>query len=298
MYIIVINTRSGRRENIRVYEKLKASCNFEDIPFYMDYSSVKFWDQIKETCAHYHEQIKGIIIVGGDGTVHTVINQLIDFHIPFGLVPTGSANDLARGLKISKKPVGAMKTILNNHAKTIDLIQTGDEYTITIASVGIDAATAIRTGKSGVKHWLNRLYLGKFIYIMTFFQEVVSFQPFKMKITDQNGTIKEYKNVWLTAFGNTTYYGGGIPMCPAAKPNDGKFTVVVVHGISLKKLMIAVPSVFIKAHTSVSFVDSFSSDHLTVESERMIEWQGDGEALKHGKSNTVKISRKKILFYY
>ncbi|AOM82863.1 diacylglycerol/lipid kinase family protein [Salisediminibacterium beveridgei] len=297
MYIMIINTRSGRRKNIRIYERLKASCNFEDIPFYMDDSLAILWAQIKETCTHYHGQIKGIIVIGGDGTIHSVINEFIDLTIPFGLIPTGSGNDLARGLNISSKPVEAMKTILNNDAKSIDLIKTGDQFTATIVSVGIDASTAIRTGESGIKQWLNRMFLGKFIYIITFFQEVRSFKPFNLKIVDHMGTIREYKNVWLTAFGNTSYYGGGIPICPSAKPDDGQMNVVVVHGITLKKLIIAVPSVFIKAHTSISFVDTFNSDQLTAEPDRNVEWQGDGEALKHGSAQTVQIIGKKILFY-
>lgn len=297
MYILLINTRSGRRKNIRIYDKLKSTFDFEDIPFYMNSSDPDLWEQIKGTCAQYDQRIKGIIIIGGDGTIHTVINHLKELHIPFGLIPSGSGNDFARGLKIPNKPFAAMNIILNQNPQYLDLIQTGDEYTVSIASLGIDATTAIRAGESSIKQWLNRMYLGKFIYLLTFFQEVRTFSPLNVSLEDESGIIREYSNVWLAAFGNTSYYGGGIPICPEAVPNDGRLDVVIVHHVTLKKLMLFLPSVFIKTHTKISFVDSFRCNQLFIQSNQKAEWQGDGEALVSGESKFIRLIQKDISFF-
>ncbi|TAH29987.1 MAG: lipid kinase, partial [Oscillatoriales cyanobacterium] len=56
--------------------------------------------EISETIRHYQHQVELVIIGGGDGTLNCAIEGLIDTKLPLGILPMGTANDLARTLEI------------------------------------------------------------------------------------------------------------------------------------------------------------------------------------------------------
>lgn len=289
MYITIINTHSGRHGNLRKYREIKAALVFDDIPFYMNRQNASFWETIRETCHEMVHLIKGIVVIGGDGTLHHCINQLNDLQLPFGLIPSGSANDFAKAMKIPTSPVKAMKRILSSkQSQSLDLIKLKDQSILSILSAGLDAESALRVEDSNIKQTLNNLFIGKFIYIVTVFQIIRSFSPFTLSLSFNEGEKQFFQNVWLIAVGNTSYYGGGVPMCPNALPADGKLDIVIVHNVSLIKLLICIPSVFVKKHLSLPFVNTFRSECVYVETNKQINWQGDGERVNASKS--IKIS--------
>lgn len=297
MYIIIINTHSGRHGNLRRYQKIKASCTFEDIPFYMNRPDTSFWNQIRESAEKMAHLIKGIIVIGGDGSMHHTLNHLKDLNLPFGLIPSGSGNDFARAMHIPRSPVKAMDKILcSTQTQNLDLIKIQDKSILSILSAGLDADTALRVEDSNIKKLLNRLFIGKFIYLVTVFQIIRSFKPFDLTITADGYDEMRFQKVWLMAIGNTAYYGGGVPICPDASPSDGQLDIVIVHDVSLTKLLIALPSVFFRKHTFFPFVQSFRSGNLQVHSSQTIRWQGDGEAVEASLSATISCQPESVHF--
>ncbi|ADH99577.1 diacylglycerol/lipid kinase family protein [Salisediminibacterium selenitireducens] len=297
MYIVIINTHSGRHGNLRKYEEIKASLVFDDIPFYMDSQNESFWETIRETCHEMDHLIKGIVVIGGDGSLHHCINQLNNLQLPFGLIPSGSGNDFAKAMSIPSAPVKAMERILcNKQSCSLDLIKTKDHSILSILSAGLDAESALRVEDSNIKKTLNSFFIGKFIYIVTVFQIIRSFSPFTLTLTFKEGEERHFHNVWLIAVGNTAYYGGGVPMCPKAKPSDGQLDIVVVHDVSLIKLLFCLPSVFVKKHISLPFVSSLRSECVHVETNKKVNWQGDGEAVEASASMTISCKPKSVKF--
>ena len=74
-----------------------------------------------EICAMDDDDIC-LVAVGGDGTANEMINGIIDFEkVRFGVIPTGSGNDLARGLALSKDPKNGIVHILNAMKKIYHL---------------------------------------------------------------------------------------------------------------------------------------------------------------------------------
>ena len=119
-----------------------------------------------------------LVAVGGDGTANEVINGITDFEkVRFGVIPTGSGNDLARGLLLSKDPKNGAIHILNAMKKSredtwcMDLgeVNFGEEKRLFAisAGIGLDALVCKKALKSTIKDILNKIRLGKLTYAAT-----------------------------------------------------------------------------------------------------------------------------------
>ena len=67
---------------------------------------------VEKICRKY-DGIKTIVVLGGDGTLNEVINGIENFDdVTLGYIPSGSSNDLARSLKIPRKPKKSLEMVL------------------------------------------------------------------------------------------------------------------------------------------------------------------------------------------
>ncbi|MBO4594654.1 MAG: acylglycerol kinase family protein, partial [Clostridia bacterium] len=80
-----------------------------------------------------------IVCVGGDGSLHEVINGITEFDkVNLGLVPCGTGNDFAKTLKLPFDPVKAIDLIIDGEPKYTDYLQLPTVRCINIAGFGID----------------------------------------------------------------------------------------------------------------------------------------------------------------
>lgn len=280
MYIMIVNSSAGRTKFRQISKYLTTELHDSFVSYHTgDFQEKELWTQVISFIESHKRDIKGVIIVGGDGTLHQAINYLQDFQIPIGLIPAGSANDFAKALKISLNYKKALARITAKTPKSYDLIKMNNEWVHSVAGMGVDAETAIKSIKSPLKKWLNRAFLGKLTYLLTFFTVIRYYKPFHIEFSFQDGSIRHFERVWLLAVGNTTYYGGGIPICPKADPEDGLLEVTIVHSLSLWTLLFVLPTVFFRAHTMLPFVTTIQAEGFSVKTDHPVLVQGDGEKI-------------------
>ncbi|WP_280768158.1 diacylglycerol/lipid kinase family protein [Salipaludibacillus daqingensis] len=297
MYIIIVNSHSGRLTFREVSKQLSMNSDISFVPYFTgDYQEEELWTHAIRFIKENIPTIQGIIIVGGDGTFHQAINHLHNFEIPLGLIPTGSANDFAKALKIPSNEKKALSRIRAGNPKTYDLFKVNDEWVHSLAGMGVDAETAIKSISSPLKKWLNRAFLGRLTYLLTFFTVIKDYKPFQMKLTFQDGESLTYERVWLLAIGNTAYYGGGIPICPKADPQDGKLEITIVHSLSLITLLFVLPTVFFRLHTMLPYVETMQAKALSVKTSQPVLVQADGEKAGYT-PQTITIKPKSIKIF-
>lgn len=85
----------------------------------------------------YHHQIDFVIVGGGDGTLNAVVDSLVETNLPLGILPLGTANDLARTLNIPLAMREACNVIGNGKLKSIDLGWVNGKYFFNVASMGL-----------------------------------------------------------------------------------------------------------------------------------------------------------------
>lgn len=164
-----------------------------------------------------------IIVLGGDGTLHEVLNGLVDpARCRLGLVPSGTGNDFAEKLGLPFDPAKAAELILSGAAKDTDYIQIGDRRSMNVAGVGIDVDVLQRCQRGRMK--------GKLKYLISLIQSLMSFKGYRVEIETEQGEIFE-REVLISAVCNGDRFGGGIKICPAAEVDDGKLSVVIVDCI-------------------------------------------------------------------
>ena len=175
-----------------------------------------------------------IIAIGGDGTLHEIINGFHNFeNCNLGLIPCGTGNDFAGILGLPKDPVEALDVILNNTPKYVDYLQLPSVRGINFVGTGLDAAVIERYEKLKRKT--------KFGYLLCLIKTVFSYNGVEFDI-EVNGETKHFKS-FIADVCNGDRYGGGIKICPVAKIDDGKIDFVAVNhlkglGVILKHLLI------------------------------------------------------------
>ena len=162
---------------------------------------------------------KDIIVVGGDGTIHEVLNGMKDPSLcRWGIIPSGTGNDFADVAKIPLNAVDAATLILDGEAKETDYIEVGARRCMNICGLGMDVDVLERCNRGKMR--------GKPKYLMSL---IVSFFTYKgCKVTVESNGETEEKNVLLADVCNGTVYGGGIKISPASVIDDGKFDVILV----------------------------------------------------------------------
>ena len=232
-----------------------------------------------------------ILILGGDGTIHRHLGQLVRLGLPVLVVPAGSGNDFARalGLHHIRDSVAAWKRFCAAGAsRQIDLgviTAPGDgshfpaaaeHYFCCVAGVGLDAEVAKRANR--LPRWLR----GRGGYVLSLLPKIFTFAPFQMKIFVHNGlnsdwTIRSDQPTILAAVANTPVYGDGMKIAPRAKMDDGLFDVCLVAGLDPFKLFCLFPTVYAGKHLSVKEVSYFNAPSVRIETEHPLDVYADGE---------------------
>lgn len=226
-----------------------------------------------------------IIAVGGDGTIHEVLNGAHPYdHITFGFIPTGSGNDFARGFKVPIKPDVCMEYIIDKMHGTgnqFDIGCYGGEntqggYFVNSIGAGFDAVVSQRANKSPLKKWLNYLSLGNLIYALYLLLEIFRYRPSKLElIIDHKKHI--FEKTWFVTVSNQPYYGGGMQIAPNADPQDGKFSIIIVHQLSKWKLLFVFMSVFWGGHLKFKEVAEYKGENIIIQFNDPVAVHADGE---------------------
>ncbi|HET7626936.1 MAG TPA: YegS/Rv2252/BmrU family lipid kinase, partial [Bacillales bacterium] len=244
MYAFIINAQSGHGKGRRIWEKVRKKADRLGLEYEFYLTNQKA-DVAKafEALAR-NQELKAVIAVGGDGTVQGMLSHVMDLDLPLGVIPAGSGNDFARALAVPPSPEQALDYVLNGTVSDMDLIQIDERYGLTIAGTGLDAEVAFHFDHSWYKQTLSAVKLGTLGYLFSLLAVFLKFQPVSLSLTI-DGKTYDYKNVWMAAVGNTPYYGGGMKVCPAAKPDDGMLEICLIHGGTPLKLLFGIlPRIF------------------------------------------------------
>lgn len=214
----------------------------------------------------------GIIVSGGDGTVHSVINAMFaaGADMPLGIIPSGTSNDFATFLKLSNDLEQCAKVISAGRIRTVDVGQVnGDRYFINVASAGLLSSVA-HSADTVLKNTL-----GKVAYYLKGIEELPNFRPLKMKI-NADGTIFE-DEIFLFLIANSGTIGSFRNIAPNAQINDGKLDLLVASKCRLPELMRLFISLLTGTHVNHKSVRYIQAKNITIECADELESDLDGE---------------------
>lgn len=233
-----------------------------------------------------HEQfdeIEHLIVVGGDGLIHLAAQVMAQSGKPFGIVPAGTGNDIARGLGLRKQRrhgvVSAARRALEP-ATPMDLIKVGDTWAVSVVTAGFSGRVNHRANRS-------RLPIGRFKYTAATLRELTSLHPSPMMVTDSDGRGSDEATL-LIAIGNTSYFGGGMAICPGADPVDGNLQVVTIGPVPRRTFARVLPRAFNGGHLRHRAVSDVMTPALRLQTD--VSLWADGEPLDGDASSGIAIT--------
>lgn len=204
-----------------------------------------------------------IIVIGGDGTVHEVIEGCEGSHyVEVAALSAGSGNDFGRTFTAVKSTQDIYELLHSSksQAMRIGRLSTSSNHAIFVnnAGYGFDAKVVYEANRSIWKKRLNRWGLGKVAYYGVVVKELLTYQPASLEL-EIDGESHLFHNVWFVVICNQPYFGGGMKISPQSNPTDPYLEATVVSNISRWKLLLLFGTVFIGWHTKLAAVQSFSS---------------------------------------
>ena len=224
MYHIIYNPIAGKKKALKNLREVQSVLQNRGVAYELhETQACRDAETIaRELTSAGHNDL---IVLGGDGTLHEVLNGIVDpTQCRLGIVPSGTGNDFVEGLGIPFKVTEALELILAGNVKDTDYLVIGDRRCMNIAGLGVDVDVLVRctTGKMR----------GKLKYIISLFQTIFAFKGYPITL-EVDGKVEE-RNILIATTCNGTQFGGGIRMCPPAKVDDGKIDVVIVDSIKGK----------------------------------------------------------------
>ncbi|MEV8253507.1 diacylglycerol kinase family protein [Rhodoglobus sp. NPDC076762] len=222
-----------------------------------------------------------LLVVGGDGMVNLGTNLVAKTKVPLGIIPSGTGNDMARGLGIPYSDTdAAVASVVRGLARPTRAIDAGsvtyvDEATgaaatrwfACVLSAGFDA---IVNERANLMSWPR----GASRYTVALIIELLRLRPIKYKLT-LDGTVIETTGA-LVSVGNNVSLGGGMKVTPDALLDDGFADVLIVEALSRFAFLRVFPRVFKGTHLTDPRVTVHRAKEIRIESEGIMAY-ADGE---------------------
>ncbi len=274
---IVVNPASGKRRGRQIgaqaHERLVAAGH---------QAQVIQGEDAAEACIELRRAIaRGIdtvLVVGGDGAAHALLDQLADADLTLGLLPAGTGNDLARSLGIpAKDPDAAIDVVLRGNTRQIDLAAVGtgdtrqdDVLVATVVASGFDSKVSER---AQAMRWPR----GNMRYNIAIAAELRAFEPLEFTLTLDDGELL-HRRAMLVAVGNGPAFGGGLRICEGAQLDDGLLDVAIINPLSKLMLLRVFPRLYRGTHTTLPEFERHLVREVRLESPEIVAY-GDGERL-------------------
>jgi diacylglycerol kinase (ATP) len=219
-----------------------------------------------------------VIAMGGDGTVHEVMNGLMQ--IPekkrpiLGIVPVGSGNDFAHAIGITTKSEHALVHALEAEPSTVDLGLMTDgqgrrEYFDNTLGIGFGAIVTIRSHRLPILR-------GFLMYLTAVIQTIIlDHNPIKMQVEIDGKKVEE--SIIYLVLCNGPREGGGFLVTPDAKIDDGILDYVMITDVSRLKMFRIVPEVMKGTHGRFKEVTIDRCKKFTLTADRPLYIHADGE---------------------
>jgi YegS/Rv2252/BmrU family lipid kinase len=214
-----------------------------------------------------------IVSAGGDGSVSEVVNGLLQaagegLAGPLGIIPLGSADDLANMLELEPEIEMACQVIQQGRTRTIDVGCVNGRYFGNCSAIGLDPMVTITQAA------MKRIK-GTPRYIVAALKAIASHKPWNARLVWDDG---EYEGqIALASVGNTPRTGGAFYMTPRAEPDDGYLDLVLVEEMSKLRLLRLLPTTFDGSHVERPGVTYVRTTHLSIECDPPTPIQADGE---------------------
>jgi len=219
------------------------------------------------------------VAVGGDGTVHEVVNGIGGrTSVDLAVLPRGTGRDFVRTYAIPRKLDEALRTARDGRVREIDLGlarfrswqgETGEAYFANVASAGMSGAIAKRANTT------SKALGGKASYVWATLAVFARWRASQMTVTVGPETRRAEMHDVIVA--NGRYLAGGMKICPDAEPDDGIFDVLLIGNLTKRDLLLTLPKTYRGSHLPHPKAELLRGSTVEIDAEEPLPVELDGE---------------------
>lgn len=284
---LIVNPRAGRRGAARSLRRLEGALTERGLEHDVELTAGP-GDATRIARRRLGEGWRFLVAVGGDGTVHEVVNGMVGDGAGggptvqgavLGVVASGSGCDYIRTFGLPSDPAGAAARLAGDATRPVDLARItytdpaghrAERCFANIAEVGLGASTAARAAR--LPRWLGRSR-----YLVAFWAVLPGHRAGAARI-EVDGTVARDGRAVNVVAANGRYFGGGMHVSPRSDPSDGTLEVLVFTGRKTDSFTM-LPRVYLGRHVPHARIVELRGGRIRVESARPLAVEADGEVL-------------------
>lgn len=231
---------------------------------------------IAELIRRHRAEVELVIVGGGDGSMNAAAPALIETGLPLGVIPLGTANDLARTLSIPVDVEQACAVIAADRRHRIDLGLVNGHPFFNVAHIGLGAHVTHGLTARAKQRW------GALAYLAALAGALHAMHAFRADIVC-DGKRRRLRAIQL-AVGNGRYFGGGSTVAAPARIDDGCFFLCSVSPLGWRELLAALlraPALRAGRFEAQDPVYVEQGRRIEVHTTRRMAVSADGEIVAH-----------------
>lgn len=230
-------------------------------------------DEVAADIARRRHEADLVIVCGGDGTINSAARGVLETGLPMGIMPMGTANDLARTLGIPDDLLKAADIILAGHTSRIDLGEVNGHPFFNVASMGLSADLARGLTPEVKRRW------GKLGYALAALKVALKTKPFRAQIISGDETVS-VKTLQI-AVGNGVHYGGGNVVHADATIEDGHLDLYSLELADVWKFGLMLGAFRRGEHGAWDEVRTAKSTEFDIRTKEPMPINTDGDIVTH-----------------
>lgn len=265
----IYNPFSGENaiiSELDIINKLHQEKGLQIVPYRIEKNK-----SINEALLEIDEDYKYILIAGGDGTVDSLVNAMMEMNIniPIGILPVGTANDFGKFINMPSNVEKAVIQILESTPKSVDVGMVNDKYFINVASTGLFTDVSQKTDVN------LKNTIGKLAYYLKGIEELPNFRKLKVKLTSKEMEYDGDMYLILVFNGQTA---GNFKLATRADVSDGYLDVIMIKAVPVYEILPLFIKILRGDHLDSNKVIYFKTQDILIESPEYIATDIDGES--------------------
>lgn len=269
IFLVNVNSNGGKTKDLLVQIRDRMEREVERYKIIETHSIEEAQEAIRIERDKGH---KYFIAVGGDGTLKSVAEAIVNHGGILGIIPSGTGNDFMKSLNISKNLSDNIDRILMKKIKPIDYGLANDRFFINVASIGFDADVAVRTEP------IKKTVKSNLAYVLGLIKSFFLYKNIEVENISENTEDRSF----LFAIANGKYYGGGFQIAPDADLDDGYLDVVFANNINKFQVLTLIPSILKANHIRRKPVETRKIKNYSLRPKKgcMLSLDGELRAIK------------------
>ncbi|MBX3472339.1 MAG: YegS/Rv2252/BmrU family lipid kinase, partial [Planctomycetes bacterium] len=300
-FLVIVNDRAGRCAlQADLEARLRAALAPAEVELLR---SEDAQDAEAATARARQHRYDAVIMVGGDGTHHGVLDVLAGGEVPLGLIPLGTANDLAAEHGIPQDLEAACEIIREGCRTTVDLIRTKEKTFATAGGLGLCTDVALGVCEARQRSWLFHAFMrlvGGLIYQLYLVYRVLFAKrlDYRFTLTDDTGRARDL-DAYMLLFMNQAFLGSNFRAAPQASNRDGVLDVIVVKKLPGRRferlqLLRTVATCLKGKHIGRPDVEVIRAQKVEVTATEPVAFFADGELVAKTDRYTFKTLRRAL----